>query len=80
VFNIFKKFQDLVACNHNTVHLKWRATSFDLNMPEVEYLCFEPLGYTFWATCLNVNGKKVQVAQKIFGNLVENAKASCSSL
>jgi hypothetical protein len=38
---------------------KWRPTSLDFNMLEVEYLCFEPSGYTFWVTCLNVNGKKV---------------------
>jgi hypothetical protein len=40
----------------------------------------------FWAIklhilgkCLDVNGKKVRVTWKIFGNLMENAKASYSS-
>jgi hypothetical protein len=53
------------------------AISLDFNTLEVEYLCFEPSSHTFWATCLNVIGKKVQVTQEIFGHLVENAKVSC---
>ncbi len=38
---------NLVAYNH-IIHLKWRATSLDLNTLEVEYFYFEPLSYTFW--------------------------------
>jgi hypothetical protein len=79
VSNVFKEFQDLVACIHNTMHLKWKATSLDLNMPNVDYLCFDYIGFTLWATHLQSNGEKIQVTQKIFSTLVDDAKASCSS-
>jgi hypothetical protein len=62
------------------MHLKWSGTSVDLNILEVEYMCFESWSYTFYLTYLDVNCKKAQVTQEIFGNLMENIKAFCSSL
>jgi hypothetical protein len=62
------------------MHLKWRGTSLDLNILEVEYLCSESRSDTFYTSYLDVNCKKVQVIQDIFSNLVENVKAFCSGL
>ncbi len=78
VFDIFKDFQrTLITCNLNNVHLKWKTTSLDLNTRGGEYLAFDSSSYTFWVTCVNAIGEKVQVIWYIFTNLVEDAKSSC---
>jgi hypothetical protein len=62
VFDIFKDFQgNLITCNHNDVHLKWTTTSLDLNTLGDEYLVFDSSSYSFWVTCVNATGEKVQV-------------------
>jgi hypothetical protein len=62
VFDIFKDFQrTLITCNLNNVHLKWKTTSLDLNTLGGEYLAFDSSSYTFWVTCVNAIGEKVQV-------------------
>jgi hypothetical protein len=63
------------------MHLKWKACSLDLNTPNVDYLCFDSLGFTiFWATYLQSNGEKIQMIQEIFNTIVNDAKASCLSI
>jgi hypothetical protein len=47
VFDVLKKFQDLVVCTHIIVHLKWKAYSLDLNMFYVDYLCFNSPSFIF---------------------------------
>jgi hypothetical protein len=47
VFDVLKKFQDLVVCIHITMHLKWKACSLDLNMFYVDYLCFDSSSFIF---------------------------------
>jgi len=47
--------------------------------PWCEYLAFDSSNYTFWATCVNAIREKVRVIWKVFINLVEDAKSSCSS-
>jgi hypothetical protein len=59
VYDIFKDFQGLIACNHNNVHLKLKTNSLDLNTPNGEYLAFDSSNYTFWATCINAIGENV---------------------
>jgi hypothetical protein len=76
--NVFKEFQDLVDYNHNMMHLQWKANSLDLNALGVEYLCFESSCYSFWVTCLNDHGGKIQLSRNIFSSLVDVAKSSCS--
>jgi hypothetical protein len=61
VFDIFKDFQGLIACNHSNVNLKWKTNSLNFNTPSSEYLTFDSSNYTFWATCVNAIGEKVQV-------------------
>jgi hypothetical protein len=61
VYDIFKYFQGLIACNHNNVHLKWKTSSLDLDTPKGEYLAFDLSSYTFWVTCVNATCEKVQV-------------------
>jgi len=79
VYDIFKDFQSLIACNHSNVHLKWKTNSLDINTHGGEYnMAFDSLTYTFWATYVNAIGEKVQVIQKVFINLMEDAKSSCS--
>jgi hypothetical protein len=51
VYDIFKYFQGLIACNHYNVHMKWKTNSLNLNTPSNEYLAFDSSNYTFWATC-----------------------------
>jgi hypothetical protein len=77
VFNIFKNFRGLITCNHGNVHLKWKTNSLDLNIPNNEYLTFNSSSYRFWAKCVNAISEKLQVTQKAFTNLVEDAKSSC---
>jgi hypothetical protein len=77
VYDIFKGFQGLISYNHIEVHLKWKTISLDLNALG-EYLAFDSSNYTFWATCVNAIGEKVQVTWEVFTNLVEDAKSSCS--
>jgi hypothetical protein len=77
VYDIFNNFQCLIACNHNNVHLKWKTSLLDLNTLGDEYLVFDSSNYTFWVTCVNAVGEKVQVTQKVFINLMEDAKSSC---
>ncbi len=78
VYDIFKDFQGLNVCNNNNVHLKWKTSSLDINTHGNEYnLAFDSSNYTFWATYVNVINEKVQVTQKVFTNLVEDAKSSC---
>jgi hypothetical protein len=43
----FKKFQDIMDYNHNTMHLKWKVTSLDFNTFDVEYLCFDSTSFIF---------------------------------
>jgi hypothetical protein len=57
----FKDFQGLITCNHNNVHLKWKTSSLVLNTLSGEYLVFDLSNCTFWATCVNAIGEKVQV-------------------
>lgn len=47
MFDVLKKFQDLVVCTHIVVHLKWKAYSLDLNMFYVDYLCFDFSSFIF---------------------------------
>ncbi len=61
------------------MHLKWKTNSLDLDTLGGEYLAFDSSNYTFWATCVNATSEKVQVTQKVFTNLMEDAKSSCSS-
>ncbi len=75
VYDIFKNFQGLIACNHSSVYLKWKSNSLDFNTHGDEYnLAFDSSNYTFWATYVNAIGEKVHVTQKVFINLVENTK------
>jgi hypothetical protein len=46
-YDVFKQFHDLVDYIHNTLHLKWKASSLDLNTLNVEYLCFHFTDFTF---------------------------------
>jgi hypothetical protein len=74
-YDIFKDFQSLIACNHSNVHLKWKTGSLDLNTHGSEYnLAFDSSNYTFWVTYVNAIGEKVQVIQKVFINIVHDAK------
>jgi hypothetical protein len=59
VYDIFKDFQGLIACNHNNVHLKCKTSSLDLDTLGGEYLTIDPSSYTFSATCVNAIGEKV---------------------
>jgi hypothetical protein len=69
----------LIACNDSNVHLKWKTNSLDINTHGGEYnLAFDSSNYTFWATYVNAIGEKVLVTQKVFINLMEDAKSSCS--
>jgi len=47
VYDIFKDFQCLIACNHNKVHLKWKTNLLDVNIFGNEYLVFDSSNYTF---------------------------------
>jgi hypothetical protein len=78
-FNVFKEFHDLVDYIHNTLHLKWKASSLDFKISSVEYLCFHSINFTFWATSLDGHGQKMQGFREIFNGLVDAIKASCSS-
>ncbi len=49
----------------------------DLNTPSSECLAFDSSSYSFWATCVNATGEKVEVTQVVFNNLIEGAKLSC---
>jgi hypothetical protein len=55
------------------MHLMWKATSLDLNTPNVDYLCLDSL----WAMCLQPNGKKIQMTQEIFTIIMDDAKTFC---
>ncbi len=44
---VFKEFNDLVNYTHNTIHLKWNTSSFDLNTLSVKYMGFDYVGFTF---------------------------------
>jgi len=46
-FNVIKEFHDLVDYIHNITHLKWKASSLDLNTLGVEYLCFDSTCFIF---------------------------------
>jgi hypothetical protein len=71
--NVFKDFLNLVVYRHDNVHLKWKVSPLDLNSLSIEYLCFDYLGYIFWATMLNSINEKVQMNGKMFSNFLENA-------
>jgi hypothetical protein len=60
-FNVVKEFHDLADYNHNIVHLKWKASSLDLNTSSVGFLCFDYAGFTLWATSLDAHGQKIHV-------------------
>ncbi len=59
------------------MHLKWKTNLLNFNAFGSEYLVFDSLDYTFWATCVNATSEKVQVTQKDFINLMEDVKSSC---
>jgi hypothetical protein len=48
-------------------------------MPNVDYLCFDSMGFILLAIDLQFNGEKIQVTQKVFSTLVVYGKSSCSS-
>jgi hypothetical protein len=59
---------------HNAFEME--ACSLDLNTPNVDYLCFDSLGFPiFWATHLQSNGEKIQMTQEIFTTIVNDTKA-----
>jgi len=67
-------------CFHSNMHLKWKTNSLDINTHGGEYnLAVDSSNYTFWATYVNAIGENVQVTQKVFTNLVEDVKSSCSN-
>jgi len=60
VYDYFKDFQSLIACNHSNVHLKWKTNSLNINIDGGEYnLALDSSNYTFWATYVNAIGEKV---------------------
>jgi hypothetical protein len=69
IFDIFKDFKGMIACNHRNVHLKWKTILLNFNTPGDEYLAFDSSSYTFWATCINDICEKVQLTQHVFINL-----------
>ncbi len=78
VYDIFKDFQGLNTCNHSNLNLKWKTSSLDISTHGSEYnLAIDSSNYTFWATYVNAIGEKLQVTQKVFSNLMEDAKSSC---
>jgi len=73
MLDVFKDFLNLVISKHDNVHLKWKVNPLDLNSLGIEYLCFDYLGYIFWATMLNSINEKIQVNGKMFFNFLEDA-------
>jgi hypothetical protein len=57
--SVFKEFHDPVDYIHNTMHMKWKTSFLDLNTLGVECLCFDFVGFTFWATSLDAHGQKM---------------------
>ncbi len=49
----------------------------DLNTLNNECFAFDSSSYTFWATCVNTIGEKVEVTREVLNNLMEGAKSSC---
>jgi hypothetical protein len=63
-YDVFKKLHDLVDCIDNTMHMKWKQSSLDLNTLGVEYLCFDFAGFIFWVTCLDAMAKRSKCLMK----------------
>jgi hypothetical protein len=61
-YDVFKDFHDLIDYIHNIVHLKLKASSLAFNTSGVEYLWFDFVGFTLWATSLNAHWQKMQVS------------------
>jgi hypothetical protein len=54
------------------MHLRWKETSLGFKILVVEYLCFGSLGFTFWAMCLDTNGKNLHVNMEILCTMQKN--------